>query len=433
MVFGANRDNLIPMESSDQPSVPAGERNLESMLERSKKGRLSSEEEKEAVRLVREDLVAGKTAVNQAIEAIVQLPWAIGVEALKAAWPEMKPASGRRQFMTLIGNQSSDQARRVRLSLARGLFTVDPAASLKLLVAVCREMRSAQGRLEPKDRAMFGQVLIGKAKPWIVSINLSELKPAESAEIVGPTLEILGTSAPPVQEAVLSWLAAAGQLKDLSQEALDPVLKSVGRWKPELRRQFLAKNLELPEALSSILSAEPAPRPEPKREAPKQVQKEPQKEKPNRGKPQDNGFDLGAALRQIDAHVKELRTELQQAKNALRQREPTRPARAVKQSGEEIDVEELRRHNLQLEETVQELKQQLEDLASHHEDVAESIAASEDPTEQFKELLRLKLQKDFEDFQTLAKEPPDEVFREHYRILLDNVFAILGQQGVRLP
>lgn len=437
MIFEANPDKFNNMQMSDQPELGVGEGNmLASLLERAKGGRLSADEEKEAARLTKERLLSGKAGVTEAVEAIVQLPWSVGVEALNAAWPEMKPASGRRQFLTAIGNHSSDQAHRVRLSLARGLHPVDPAASVKVLSAVCEEMRSAEGKLQAKGRGMFSQVLIGKAKPWIANIALHELKPAESGQIAGATLEVIGTCSPLAQEGLLAWLATAGQLKEISEENLQSLQKSVSRWKPELRRQFLSKNLELPESLAVALAAEPVPQPqrEPKKAAPAPEPKQQPKaarEERNRRPSEENVFDLGNVLRQIDLHVKELRSELNQAKNALRQREngrkPSRP-----QPVEEIDVDGLRRHNTQLEETVQELKQQLEDLASHHEDVAQSLSAADDPTEQFKELLKIKLQKDYADFKSLAQEPPDEVFREHYRILLDNVFGILAQQGVRL-
>jgi hypothetical protein len=53
-----------------------------------------------------------------------------------------------------------------------------------------------------------------------------------------------------------------------------------------------------------------------------------------------------------------------------------------------------------------------------------------DGKEQFKALLGIKLQTEFADFQKLSKEPPDEVLREHYRLLLEDVFNALQKQGI---
>ena len=52
--------------------------------------------------------------------------------------------------------------------------------------------------------------------------------------------------------------------------------------------------------------------------------------------------------------------------------------------------------------------------------------------EQFKALLGIKLRANHAEFEKLAREPVDEVFREHYRLLLEDVFNVLEKQGVAL-
>src|SRR5207249_4531015 len=93
------------------------------------------------------------------------------------------------------------------------------------------------------------------------------------------------------------------------------------------------------------------------------------------------------------------------------------------------DSESLRRHNVQLQETVEDLRRQLEELASDHEDRA-SVLDGSDELQQFKTLLGVKLGQDFSDFETLRDEPATEVVRRHLRDLLDHIFKVLNAEGV---
>jgi hypothetical protein len=268
---------------------------------------------------------------------------------------------------------------------------------------------------------------------------------------------------------------------------LEPIAKSVKRWHPKLQSQLKTDVPELPPSIEEAMKKQPpAPQPQkpaqeeqpqgegrppqpqqgeqraersqerlPREASPRQERKQQPPQSPaakpqNAGRAPQGNFDLVSTLRQIEAHVQSLRSDLSQAKSELaRQKEAPRgrgrdrdrdrrgdspePAAAL----EPTEVDALQRHNRQLEETVTELRKQLEELAADHEDIATSMQAhSETPVvdekEQLKALLAIKLKDNYAEFESLAKEPADEVFREHYRILLDEVFTELKKQGIVL-
>jgi cell division septum initiation protein DivIVA len=93
-------------------------------------------------------------------------------------------------------------------------------------------------------------------------------------------------------------------------------------------------------------------------------------------------------------------------------------------------MEELRRHNQQLEEQNQELRQRIEELTSDHEDRAATLEIG-DALEQFKSFLGLKLKEDFADYTAISREALNEVVRRHAHEILGRIFAILQAEGVR--
>ena len=152
------------------------------------------------------------------------------------------------------------------------------------------------------------------------------------------------------------------------------------------------------------------------------------------------GFHLGDTLRQIETYVVGLRHELSQAQSALRKREADvaqlrkgrRPvAEEAAPAGAE-DAGTLRRLNVQLQDTVTQLRQQLEELAAEDEQRAAVLRAHSEPAEQFKALLGAKCSPVLAEFLELEKHPADERFREHYRILLEEIFDVLRQFGIDL-
>lgn len=164
------------------------------------------------------------------------------------------------------------------------------------------------------------------------------------------------------------------------------------------------------------------------------------KEKEQQRKP----FDYKDSLRGLDAYITSLRSELEQTKSQLRRKEEEvkrlsgRRSDRVDDRLANVDVESLVRHNAQLEQTVQLLREQLEDLAAHHEAVAESRSLHGDSpipegsAEQLKNLLSIKLTESYETYCAMRLDPLDRVFRLDYRDLLGSVFDVLIQEGVKL-
>ena len=79
----------------------------------------------------------------------------------------------------------------------------------------------------------------------------------------------------------------------------------------------------------------------------------------------------------------------------------------------------------------------MEDMAADHEDIATSMRAHDetpltDEKEQFKALIGIKLRTNYAEFKELAKEPQDAIYKEPFRLLLEDVFQILESHGIVL-
>jgi hypothetical protein len=422
---------------------------LADLVETAKSTRLSPAQESEAVGLAKASLLAGKAAIAKAVQSMTSLPWIIGVTAIVESWPELKAAS-RRNLLSDLSATQTEQGRRFRLSLARGMLSHDAPLALKLIAAVCVEMTSSENGLpSQKDSQIFSNVVIGKGKPWLLRLPIAEFKNTDAEAIIRCVIISCfpGQCPPLTQLSVIRWIAPGGRLATLPEALLESIGKAVMRWHPKMQSQLKADVPELPPAIDQALKApaetHPRPRlPQERAGSPPPVKTRQPSPTPA-AKPAQPGFDLATTLRQIEAHVHSLRSELNRAKAELAQK-PESLRRHGRDQGKRrpeplesdpVEIESLQRHNLQLEETVDELRRQLEDLAADHEDIATSMGAhTEAPPvgekEQFKVLLGIKLRADHVEFEKLAKEPPDEVFREHYRLLLENVFKVLENLGV---
>lgn len=309
---------------------------------------------------------------------------------------------------------------------------------------------------------------------------------------------------PPVtQLGVLKWAQEQGRLAKLHEGTLEAVLKGVGRWSAKWQNVLRKEVPELPAEIAAVLkpgASESRPEPaaatdespaeteavrtqdetddadeddaerdedddeddedeapagkerpvyEPRPQRPPQDSenrgRESQRERPvytprNAGAGGARAFNLSEALRQIEAHVQSLRTELAAAQSKSRQKDDDRRRRPEK-SGAIIEGEptpdELARLNQQLEARNAELQAQITDLTQHSEDLATSMGVmSDQPVNdtgaQLRTLLGLKLQEDFADFLALEKESNDLVVQEHYKGLLRHVFEVLRQLEVPL-
>lgn len=174
---------------------------------------------------------------------------------------------------------------------------------------------------------------------------------------------------------------------------------------------------------------------------------------PNGGRnerPTPSNFDPIATLRQLDQHIRQQAQQITQLRNQARQRDDDgrrggrsgRGGRGRHGGGDGVwpdtthpeDNESLRRYIVQLERINEELRSRLEDLALDGERRVQSLTSTDGTPQgerdQLITFLSLKLAKDYADFQKLGTEPDDEVFREHYRIVSQNVFEILAAEGI---
>ena len=159
-----------------------------------------------------------------------------------------------------LAKLNTDAARRVRLSLSRGLFKQDIPAALKLAIGVAKEIRDKEtGAVSSRNAQIFASVFIGRAKPWIAQIPLAELKPADAELLIHCALmTVFGLPhAPVTQLGVLKWAGEAGRLGKLQPSALETVIRTAGRWGPKWLSALQKEVPELPAELAALKPAAP--------------------------------------------------------------------------------------------------------------------------------------------------------------------------------
>jgi hypothetical protein len=246
-----------PASGDDGP--PLGNELMELALA-SQKARLSPADEERMSALLKEALQSGRAGVARAVEALPLAPWIVSVRSVEAVWADLT-AGFRTQLLAGLGKDESDGARRLRLSLARALFKVDPPVALKVAVAVAKEMRDKDsGLLAPKHAQIFSNVFIGRAKPWLGQLPLAELKPAEADVLVHcAVLAVFSIPHPPVtQLGVLKWAQENGRLGKLHEAALDAVKRGVSRWSGKWQGALRKEVADLPEEILSALKPLPS-------------------------------------------------------------------------------------------------------------------------------------------------------------------------------
>jgi len=441
---------IEPIEPEEESTDSKPEAQLQAIVEEAKASRLAPADEEQAVQLLKQTVAGGPKALPATLEALVSLPWNASVKAVTEAWPETKPA-GRTRLITGLAKMDSDASRRIRLSLARGLHAQDDASAVKLLTSVCDAMGGAKGGSTTKDRQIFANVMLGKAKPWLMNVSMAGMETAEVLALITPVLESCDQAPVFTQIWVLRWIIDAEKFDALPPEHIEAIGKSINRWQARWRKEFRKIIPKLPDSLEAALGphapaaapAEPAEaeaEPEEAEEEPSEPEAEaPEPERPQRQRPvrerrgASGAFDLGRSLREIEAYVARLRSELQQVQTAARRREPGERRRGGdQQAAASGDVEELRRHIEQLEQQNEELRQRFEELASDHEDRAATIEIG-DAVEQFKTLVALKLKQEYADYAAISRESPSEVVRRHAQEILGRVFSVLEAEGVKFP
>jgi hypothetical protein len=239
---------------------------LAELAERATSTRLRQSEEDEAITILKTLLTSGGHSLTPALAAMPSLNWNVGATAVTSAWPEMSHTA-REALVTGLKreDQRTEPARRIRLSLARGLFKQDIEVAAKIIGAVCAEMKKTAGEepLSKSERRNFDAVMIGKGRPWICQLPLADWRPAESAAVLHVAVAacFAGGNVPPfTQLSLLKWIADADRLDKLPEDSLQLAIDGVARWSPKWKAALKKEIAALPEALASLAAdAELAP------------------------------------------------------------------------------------------------------------------------------------------------------------------------------
>jgi DNA-binding transcriptional MerR regulator len=494
-----NEENLEEELTENEPaddSAPGTkpEEQLQAIIDAAKNARMTPDDEGRAMELLKQTIPGGPKALPATLDAILTLPWSAGVKAVSDAWPETKPA-GRARLIAGLGKSDSDVSRRIRLSLARGLHAQDPATALKLITSVCEAMGGAQGGSSTKDRQIFANVMLGKARPWIMNVSMTEMKPADAQKLITPSLESCAQAPIFTQIWVLRWICDANQFDTLPPEHIESIGKSINRWQARWHKELRKIIPQLPDSLEAALANGPArppahapapaqeganevdstetgelaapsdesqselpldeddedeeddapeaedrrdePRPAP---APRQQRESQGRGGRDRDRDRDRGqggpFDLNRSLRDIESYVARLRSELQQAQaTARRSDRGDRGDRGGRGRGQQpaASSEDLE----EMRRFNAQLEEQNQELRHRIEELTsdhEDRAATleiDDSLEQFKRFLGLKLKEDFADYNAISREALNEVVRRHAHEILGRIFGVLQGEGVR--
>ena len=404
---------------------------LTELAARAEKGRLSAADEALAALAIKDCLLDGRAGVTFVLEMLSKFAWMVAVNGVTAAWPELT-VGFRTQLLSGLAKDESDSVRRLRMSLARGLFKLDVSSASKLAVGVARDLRDKEsGALASKDAQMFASVFIGRARPWLAGFPLADLKPADADALAQcALLTVFTLPHPPVtQLGVLKWAGESGLLEKLDEITLEAVKGGLGRWTAKWQGALRREVPALPEAIAAILTA-PAPEqaedipangdesapedramreneeddddesgegaPATPRQYPVYVSKtmptrdeaptapaprEPAPREPSgrsgRGAQSAANLNVAESLRLIEAHVAHLRNELKAAQHKLKDRDSDRRPRRSERSAPiivegEPTLDELARLNQQLEARNTELQQRIDELTVDSEDRAAS-------------------------------------------------------------
>src|SRR5207302_3718104 len=122
-------------KAAKQKTDPEISERLNGLVEHAKTTRLSPAQEDEAGQCLKALLRAGRVGIPEAAEAMLALPWNVGVAAINELWPELKPMA-RTLLLGKLAAPKNEGARRFRLSLARKFLTQDAETASKLAAAV---------------------------------------------------------------------------------------------------------------------------------------------------------------------------------------------------------------------------------------------------------------------------------------------------------
>lgn len=276
-----------PAAETEAPAVESDP--LVLLAQAAKPARLSPADEERALALLKERLTGGRAGIAAAIPPMIDgLPWIVCVNAVSAVWEQLSVPM-RRTLLSGIAKQESEPARRLRLSLARAVFKLEPAAGLKLAAAAAADLKHPEtGVLTAKHRQFFFNVFIGKGKPWLLQLPLGDLKGAEADALVHSAIECMQICPPFSQASILRWASEAGRLRKASAADLEIAAKSIARWNVKFQRQLKAEIADLPPTLEAVLKPEaltPAPAAQPDAQSEPKRKEPPTKKSGKKGAP----------------------------------------------------------------------------------------------------------------------------------------------------
>ncbi|MBV9671411.1 MAG: hypothetical protein JO076_01115 [Verrucomicrobia bacterium] len=427
---------------------------LKNIIEASKSGRLSQADEQKGAGVFKDLVLAGGKALSSALELIGDLPWFVPVNGTVEAWAELTPAR-QKSFLAALKPLESASGQRIRLSMARGLYRVDSASALKLLVNTLQSIRKEAG-LEVKDRQMIASTLIGKNKPWLLQVDPKGLKPVEAQLIALCAIESSTNANPPSAMAIMQWAKPFQPLAQIPEALQAEMAKTFRKWSSRWRSE-LAKE-ELPPQLAEAVQTKAAA----VREPDNQQSQKPAQEKPSvqeqiaphpgpkhttkleqpvqRSERQDKHVvhpktwpEISDLLRQVENRFHDLRTELSSVRNQLKQIQPQQKTPEPNSISHSREIAKLREENAQLCETINQLQETLNELANERFDIAISSGADTenpvtDPLQQYKSLLTMRLRDQITKFQALNRES----HVDGLPLLVDNLLHTLEENGIDL-
>ncbi|MBW0001675.1 MAG: hypothetical protein JO015_21475 [Verrucomicrobia bacterium] len=454
------------MAKDFKPTVEA----LRQMTEKAKAGRLAAADEQAGASSFRDLVLGGGKALAAALELLNEVPWYISVNGTVDAWAHLTPAR-KRSFLAALRPLQAEVALRMRLSIARGLFKVDPESALKLIVSTLGEMHKS-GNLQGRDRSAVANVLIGKTKPWLFQLDLSKLRAADAKLIAVCALEACTVASPPAAFAVIEWAKPYAAVSALNEEARSELAKVLAKWSGRWQKQ-IAK-LDLPDdvraQVGSAKSAQPqpaAPDPAPANpasvpppsadpDAPAPAEPQPPASREKAAKPtnprhaarpapaqktpqkpagrENQNLVISDLLRQVEHRFEQVKGELQAARQQLRNLTPVNGSSSGGAAGAHApELQKLREENSRLTEEIRQLRGILDELAADRFDVAVSRRADteqpdNDPLSQYQSLLTLKLREEIMRFQSLNREN----HLDGLPLLLENVINVLEAHGIDL-
>src|SRR6516165_9822581 len=441
---------------------------LRTLLEKSRNERLSSTEEQRGTSLFKELVLSGGRVLAGLLESLGDLPWFIPVTGTLEAWPELTPVR-RRNFLAALKPLESEPFRRMRFSIARGLYKTDPASALTLIVTTLQSVRKETG-LEPRDRQIIFGVLIGKNKPWLLQLDPSVLKPADAQLLTLNAIECSIGANPPSAVAVIQWAKPWQSLTNLSETLQLELAKTCKKWSSRWQKQLADEDLPplVREALAEKLAKvahhpqEPSPpaltipavRPQEGQQRARQESGHQQRHHPSKPQQADPARrdhlhrqrsekslsshqrsipDVTELLRHLQSHFNELRDELQTARRHLERAQPASKQTDAYSIDAGKELVKLRDENAKLNDTIAQLREALSELANDNFNEAvsrkaDSDAPVTDPVEQYKSLLTLRVREQIVNFRALN---PDN-HSDGLPLLLDNIFRTLQESGIDL-